>query len=330
MRVERVSAKFLLLLLTPIFAQAQLGGNKGGVDPATTGQPYVLGPGDQIMIHATNAEELSEKPFRIETDGTLDLPLVGRMHPGGEPVERFEAELIAKLNEYVRDPRVNVTVSQPRNQRVTFAGAFKSPGVYNLEGRHTLTEMLAISGGLLPEASRVLTIARVNASAIPAGTVLTTAERTPGDGQPLILKLDITGSKGQSRADDFSLEPLDVVTAVIGEPVIVQGEVQKVGPISLEDRHSLSLIQVLAMCGGITHDASLKIRIYRPVGEQDHKQLISVNLEKVIKGEEKDPGVLPRDIVLVPRNTGKAMTERVAAVAASIAIAAGSGLAIAH
>ena len=61
-----------------------------GVAPTTPGSQtsvevrptYELGPSDQIMIHAPDAEELNDKTFRIEDDGTATLPLVGIVKMG--------------------------------------------------------------------------------------------------------------------------------------------------------------------------------------------------------------------------------------------------------
>src|SRR5579862_9417855 len=43
---------------------------------------YMLGPNDQILIR-TEAEEINEKPFRIDADGNLNLPLVGKIRAAG-------------------------------------------------------------------------------------------------------------------------------------------------------------------------------------------------------------------------------------------------------
>ena len=48
---------------------------------------YVLGPSDQILIRS-NAEEINEKPFRIDADGNLNLPLVGTCLPSNNRLGR--------------------------------------------------------------------------------------------------------------------------------------------------------------------------------------------------------------------------------------------------
>src|SRR5712692_10181232 len=44
---------------------------------------YVLGPNDQILIRAPGAEEINERPFRIDSEGYINLPLIGRIRAGG-------------------------------------------------------------------------------------------------------------------------------------------------------------------------------------------------------------------------------------------------------
>ena len=44
---------------------------------------YVLGPGDQFVLEISDLEELNGKTHRIDNDGTVTLPLVGRIQAAG-------------------------------------------------------------------------------------------------------------------------------------------------------------------------------------------------------------------------------------------------------
>ncbi len=79
--------------------------------PDTIRPNYVLGPNDQILIRAPEAEEIDNRPFRIDGDGNVNLPLVGRIHAAGMTLQEFEADLVKRLREYIREPQVFVTVS---------------------------------------------------------------------------------------------------------------------------------------------------------------------------------------------------------------------------
>src|SRR5438876_2388414 len=40
---------------------------------------YVLGPGDQVLFIATDVPEISNRPFRVDGDGFIDVPMIGRI-----------------------------------------------------------------------------------------------------------------------------------------------------------------------------------------------------------------------------------------------------------
>src|SRR5580692_11358455 len=75
---------------------------------------YVLGPNDQILIRAPEADEINEKPFRI--------------HTAGMTLQELEADLVKRLAEFIRTPQVIVTVVQFHSEPVFLVGAFKNPG----------------------------------------------------------------------------------------------------------------------------------------------------------------------------------------------------------
>ncbi|MDQ2842218.1 MAG: polysaccharide biosynthesis/export family protein, partial [Acidobacteriota bacterium] len=53
--------------------------------PETT---YVLGPEDQLAVHVVDLDEISDKPVRIDPNGYLEMPLIGRLHAAGLTVEQ--------------------------------------------------------------------------------------------------------------------------------------------------------------------------------------------------------------------------------------------------
>ena len=300
---------------------------KGTADPLSSGQPYVLEPGDQIVLQAANAEELSGKPFRIETDGSIDLPLLGKMHPAGLSIEQFERNLRTELARYVREPQLTVSVTQFRAQDVTFTGAFKGPGVYVLQGRHTLTEMLAVAGGLNENASRILRITRQDVDGpLPIATA-----RRRADGHSSVADLDIALSNNRSAADDFELRPNDVVTAFAVDPIVIGGEITRPGVVPLGDHKSLSLMQVVYMSGGLTKDASGKrISIFRTEPDSGKRKEMQVSFLKIQKGQSPDVQLLPQDMVIVPRSNGKIASRQVLALTTGLTMAAITTMMMTH
>src|ERR1051326_3511615 len=74
--------------------------------PDTIRPTYVLGAGDQLVIRANEVEEISDKPFSLDADGFITLPLLGRIKAGGSSVQQLEADLVERLRMYVRSPQV--------------------------------------------------------------------------------------------------------------------------------------------------------------------------------------------------------------------------------
>lgn len=102
----------------------------------------------------------TEQPFRINPDGFLELPIVGRVKASGLTIRALEADLVTRLREYIREPQVYISLVQFRSEPVFFVGSFRSPGLYPLQGGRGLIEMMSTVGGLVPNASRRIRITR--------------------------------------------------------------------------------------------------------------------------------------------------------------------------
>ncbi len=318
----RQSLRLLVLLIAASFCMiAQQPADQGGSQPAQqnpspnqpTSQPaqttlppdsvrpnYVLGANDQILVRAPDAEEINEKPFRIDADGNVNMPLIGRVHAAGMTLQELEADLVRRLREYIREPQVIVTVVQFRSEPVFFVGAFQKPGIYPLQGRRTLVEMLTAVGGLQPNAARHVKITRrTEYGPIPLPSAIDDPEKK-------ISTVEISmGSlrENVNPAEDILLQPYDVISVERAELVYVNGEVSKVGAFELGERDSISIAQALTMAGGFTRDAKRgKVRILRPILNTNRRAEIEVDVKRVFEGKDLDVPLLPNDILYVPRS----------------------------
>ena len=113
----RISLTFALVTLGGLGVSAL--GQSAAEPPPVARSTYVLGTDDQIVIRALHAEEISDKPFRIASDGYLNLPLIGRIQAAGRSVSDLEAELRTRLGTYYLKPEVTVTVTELRSQPVS-------------------------------------------------------------------------------------------------------------------------------------------------------------------------------------------------------------------
>jgi polysaccharide export outer membrane protein len=261
---------------------------------------YTLGPNDQILIRAPQAEEINEKPFRIDADGNINLPLVGRVRAGGMTQQELEAELVKRLKEYIREPQVIITVTQFRSEPVFFIGAFARPGIYPLQGTRTLVEMLTSIGGLTTNASRHIKITRrAEYGVIPLPGAIEDPEKK-------ISTVEISmGSlrENVNPAEDIILKPFDVISVERAESVYINGEVVKTGAIELGERDSISLLQALTQAGGLTHDAKkAQVRILRPIENTTRRAEIDIDVSDIYSGKANDFPLLPNDVLYVPRS----------------------------
>jgi polysaccharide biosynthesis/export protein len=268
--------------------------------PDTVRPNYVLGPNDQIMIRAPEAEEIDNRPFRIDGDGNVNLPLVGHIHAAGMTLQELEADLVRRLREYIREPQVFVTITQFRSEPVFFVGLFTRPGVYPLQGNRSLLEMLTTVGGLQPTADRHITITRqAEYGPIPLPDAIY-------DPQKKVSTVEISWaslSQNVNPAENILLQPYDRISVSRAERIYVNGEVIRVGGQDLGERESISIAQVLSESGGFTRDAKKsKVRILRPIENTNRRALIEVDAKDLFAGKGIDVPLLPGDIVYVPRS----------------------------
>lgn len=268
--------------------------------PDTIRPNYVLGPNDQILIRAPEAEEIDNRPFRIDGDGNINLPLVGHIHAAGMSLQELEADLVRRLREYIREPQVFITVTQFRSEPVFFVGLFVRPGVYPLQGNRSLLEMLTSVGGLQPNADRHITITRqAEYGTIPLPDATYDSEKKVSTVEISWASL----SQNVNPAENILLQPYDRISVGRAERVYVNGEVLKVGGQELGERDTISIAQVLSEAGGFGKDAKKsEVRILRPIENTNRRAVIQVNAKELFDGKGIDVPLLPGDIVYVPRS----------------------------
>src|SRR5260370_25228214 len=125
------------LIFIAVFGTGLLGGAErtaGQDSPPAIHVPstYTLGSNDQITFWGIDVDEIVNKQFRIDPEGDVDLPMVGRLHAAGLTIRQFEEALNKQLTTYIREPHVVVSITQFRIQPVSVLGAVKSTGTYQL------------------------------------------------------------------------------------------------------------------------------------------------------------------------------------------------------
>lgn len=301
------------ILMVYLFSgTSYLHAQNSALEPDRMRSSYIMSPGDDVLIRAREAEEINEKTFKIDGDGMLNLPLVGKVRAAGLTIAALEQELTKKLAVYIRNPQVILTIANFRSDPVFFIGAFQKPGVYPLQGRKTLFEMMTTVGGLQQNANRRIKVTRRKEfgripleQAIDVDANSSAVEITLGS-----LKQNI------DPAEDLVLRPYDVVTAEKAEMIYVTGEVSKVGGYEVGDKDSVTLTQLVTLMGGFTPTAVPdEVKILRPVRNSGRRAEIPVNARSILEGNAPDFPLYPNDIVFVPRSKRNAVWKTLGIVA---------------
>ncbi len=264
---------------------------------------YVLGPNDQITIRALDAEEISDKPYRVGPNGYLTLPMIGRVKAAGLTVEDLEAEIASALKPYVREPEVSVSVSELHSQPVSVIGWVNTPGVVQLQGSKTLIEVLSMAGGLRSDAGNNIVITRKQEwGALP----LPDARPDP-TGQFTIGEVKVKDMlEARNPAQNIAIRPNDIISVPRADVIYAYGAVKKSGGFVLNEREALSVLQLLSLAEGLDRTAApQKAKILRLVPGADRRAEITVDLMKISSGKATDVPLKPDDILFVPDSTGK-------------------------
>jgi polysaccharide export outer membrane protein len=116
----------------------------------------MLNKSDVIQIKVVSQPDM-DTTTRVETDGTVNFPYVGRIRAAGLTEEQLARSIEHRLAErqIVTDPHVLVETTSFGAQ-ASVQGQVGAPGVYALDRPTTLAQILARAGGLRDSAGTVI------------------------------------------------------------------------------------------------------------------------------------------------------------------------------
>lgn len=164
----------------------------------TIPEEYHIGVGDMLRVSVWRNEELSgEVPVR--PDGKISLPLVGDVTAAGESTTSLANELVARLDDYVRNPQVTVIVTNPSSsdfqRRVRITGAVQSPQSIAYRDGMTVLDLVLMAGGVNEFAS---------------GNNAKLYRKLDGEVKVFPVRLNDLMEKGELRTN-YPLQPSDIV-----------------------------------------------------------------------------------------------------------------------
>lgn len=109
---------------------------------------YRLGPLDEIKVTVFKEEDLSIEETPVDVDGTVSIPLIGRVQAIGLTAAELGVVITDRLNaRYLRNAQVTVSITKPVNFNVTVDGEVRKPGVFTIPGKLTLIQAIAMAEG---------------------------------------------------------------------------------------------------------------------------------------------------------------------------------------
>lgn len=90
--------------------------------------------------------------YLVNSDGTINFPILGRIEVAGKTRREMVDELTEKISQYVIDPIITVRIM---NFRVTVLGDVQRPGTFTVQNeRITLPEALGLAGDMTIQGKR--------------------------------------------------------------------------------------------------------------------------------------------------------------------------------
>jgi len=270
---------------------------------------YHLGPGDVLQIKIFQLTDLDKEAMLIQAvdrRGQIYLPLLNHVQAAGLTCTQLQSELILQLGkEFIRDPKVDVSIKEYASKQVMVLGAVRRPGSVALKTDCAyLRDVISDAGGIQPDAAPDIEILRgAYAPGESARPFLMHAAWQGGSEIQPVLRERVSIQRLFGKSDEQvnpRIHPGDVIKVPPGQDgvVYISGEVKQPGAKSF--RRPLSILQAITSAGNVTNVAAeknCKILRRKPDGDE---QVIKVNLKNIRQGKEDNILLAQNDTVIIP------------------------------
>lgn len=131
-----------ILMLLPGFSYAQ----------SVSGLEYRIGPEDVLHISVWKEEDLDRKVL-VRPDGGVSFPLAGDIQVSGRTPLEVQDEIRSRLQRYVPDAEVTVSVDKISGYTIFVLGEVDEPGQFTLGRYVDVVQALTLAGGFTPYAN---------------------------------------------------------------------------------------------------------------------------------------------------------------------------------
>ncbi|MBN2023886.1 MAG: SLBB domain-containing protein [Pirellulales bacterium] len=277
---------------------------------ASSGPRDVIAWGDLLSVQVDpglTTTPMRSVEVRVGRDGTVGVPLVGRVPVAGMEVEHAEQAVAAaaRARDIYPNAFVALRIVKPRENYVTVVGAVEKPGTYPLpRGNSSLLAALVAAGGVSKAACGDVEIRHTDPRLLSPGVMQASGSAgarpvshetplTPVGEVVLVNLVTASGDGGGNR----TLEDGDVVNVVKRDlpPIHVLGLVNRPGMFPMNASHEIRLLDSVAMAGGCSSRVADRVDVVRHVPGEDAPITIQASIQRAIRG--------PDNVLLAPGDT---------------------------
>jgi polysaccharide export outer membrane protein len=249
---------------------------------------YRIGAGDLLEIKVFELEQL-DQTVRVSEDGSITLPLIGRVVVEGLTQEGVAGKLTELLAaKYVKNPQVTVFIKEYKSKQIAVVGAVDKPGNYELVGRKNLLQMISAAGGFTDKATDEIYVLRQGEN---------------GDSVSIPIDLKELLVNGNQKLN-IPIEPNDVINVPIDREikVFVFGRVTQPGALKFKISERVTLLKAIAQAGGWAEGAKQSAVVITRKDKSGKETKIRVNVKDILSGKRKDIPLEEGDVVFVPES----------------------------
>jgi polysaccharide biosynthesis/export protein len=283
---------------------------------------YVLGAGDQIVVNVFGYEEYTGNRT-ILPDGTITVPLAGSIQAAGQTTDQLAKTLTDRLQPFLVDPTITVSLSVLRAVSVNVAGEVLRPGRVQLqslsqagmtqsqEGSEspTLSVALTKAGGITQYADiRQVVLQRTGANGQSQSTTINLWDAIGSPNAPPEVVLQDGDSIYIPRlvAGDTTLDRRLVAQSSFAPATVrvrVVGQVTQPGEVAVPPNSSIS--SAVAIAGGPTSDAQLSRVAFVRLNSEGQIERQILDLRDLTDNYQIQEG----DVVYVPKRGSSSLID---------------------
>lgn len=235
---------------------------------------YKVKLGDLLDILVKQDHKL-DGSYRVGSDGLLNFPLIGLIRAVDKTPLYLAQEIASHLaQDYIRDPQVTVLLKEYTLPKIHLVGAFFQPGIYPITEKISLLKAIEVGGG----PAKYADLSKIE--------LIRLSNKSSGKKQYYdynLIKSGLTKVPELEEGDTLIIKELP--------PILVEGGVNKPGPIHVVSSNKLS--QVINLAGGFSEMADISIiTISEPNKESQWKNTI-YDFNNFISAKTLEPIIEP-------------------------------------